>query len=133
MRLFDLALAPVRYVLGGAEHEAEAVLPVRDIEDIQTRVLDTAESIKRATESIESHVIVVESLATSIGPLTDAVADLTRQLAEINQVLGPLAGVERDVSRLEHVFGRRRRQPRELPSSAHGEPPGDQFGDLPPA
>ncbi len=109
MGLLDLALTPLRMLLGQAEQEAEEVLPVREIEEIQNRVLDTAESIKRATESIESHVLVVESLATSIAPLTEAVADLTRQLAAINEVLAPLAGVERDVTRIEHLLGRRKR------------------------
>jgi methyl-accepting chemotaxis protein len=116
MGLIELALAPLRAVIGGAEHEAEHVLPVRDIEEIQARALDTAESIKRATESIESHVRVVETLATSleplaqsIGPLTEAVAALTHELASINEVLAPLAGAERDLTRVEHLFGRRKR------------------------
>jgi hypothetical protein len=108
MGLLQTALSPLRAILGGAEHEAEEALPVRDIREIQTEVLDTAESIKRATESIESHVLVLESLATSIEPLTAAVTDLTRQLAEINLALGPMLGLERDVSRIERVFGRQR-------------------------
>jgi chromosome segregation ATPase len=107
MALIDVALAPLRAMLGSAEREAESVLPVRDLEEIESRVLETAESIKAATESIESHVAVVETLATSVTPLTDAVVELTRQLAQLNTVLAPLAGAERDVSRIEHLFGRR--------------------------
>jgi hypothetical protein len=111
--LLDVALAPLRAVLGGAERETEHLLPVRDIEEIQARVLSTAESIRRATESIESHIQVVEVLASSIPPLTEAVERLTVQLSELNGVLAPMAGVERDVSRLEHLFGRRRAREQE--------------------
>jgi hypothetical protein len=108
VNLLDVAFAPLRAVLGGAGREVGTDL--RDIEHIQTRVLDTAESIKRATETIEAHVVVIESLVGAIPPLTQAVVELTRQLAELNQVLAPMAGVERDVSRFEHLFGRRRQQ-----------------------
>jgi chromosome segregation ATPase len=108
MGLLQTALAPLRAILGGAEHEAEEALPVRDIREIQTEVLGTAESIKSATESIEAHVLAFESLATSIEPLTAAVVDLTRQLSEINQALAPVTGLERDVSMIERAFGRHR-------------------------
>ncbi len=109
MGLLDLATAPLRAVFRSAEREAESAFPVRDLEEVESRVLSTAEAIRHATESIEAHVAVLETLATSIGPLTDVVAELTRQLAEINRVLGPVATAERDVSRIEHLFGRRKR------------------------
>jgi len=108
MSLLDLALAPLRAVLGSAERETESVLPIKEIEKIQTDVLSTAESIRRATESIEAHVAVIETLATSVAPLTQAVAQLTEQLAQINAALAPLENAERDLSRLEHLFGRHR-------------------------
>jgi|SRR5579884_651081 len=108
MGLLDLPLAPLRAALRTAERDIERTVPVHDIERIQRHVLETAEAIRRATESIESHVAVIETLATSIAPLTESVNRLTAQLAEINTVLKPVAAVERDVSRLEHLFGRRR-------------------------
>ena len=107
MGLLDLAFAPLRAILGSAEREAEEVLPVRDIEAIQTKVLDTAEAIRHATESIESQIQVIETLATSVPPLTQAVEQLTMQLVEITRVLAPVSAVERDISRVGHLFGRR--------------------------
>lgn len=115
MSLLDLALAPLRAVLRSVERETESVLPIKDIEKIQTEVLSTAESIWRATESIDAHVAVIETLATSIAPLTQAVAQLTEQLAQINAALAPLESAERDVSRLEHMFGRHRRAEAPVP------------------
>jgi hypothetical protein len=106
MGLLDLALAPIRAVLGGAEDEVEHMLPVRDIEHIQARVLETAEAIKGATESIESHVAVIETLATSVQPLTLAVEQLTVQLVELTKLLAPVAAAEREVSRVGHLFSR---------------------------
>jgi hypothetical protein len=108
--LLQIALAPLRSVLGVAESEAEHVLPVRDIEDIQRRVLEGVEAVRGATESIESHVEVLESLATSLPPLTDAVTQLTVQLGELLTVIAPIAAVERDVARAEHFFTRHRRR-----------------------
>lgn len=105
MGLLDLAFAPVRAALSAAEREAAA--PVRDIENIQHHVLEAAEAIRSATESIEAHIGVIDTLATSIAPLAESVNRLTAQMAELNKVLGPVASAEREVSRLEHLFGRR--------------------------
>jgi hypothetical protein len=120
MGLLDIALAPLRSLLGAAEQEAEHVFPVRDLEDVEQRVLETAQAVRRATESIEAHVAVVETLATSLPPLTEAVTQLTVQLGEILKLTAPLAALEHDVgaaerriSRVEHLFGRGR----------HDEPP----------
>ena len=122
MGLIDAALSPLRAVLGVAEREAEHVLPVRDIEEIQERVLDGVDAIRKATESVESHVAVLETLATSLPPLTDAVTQLTVQLGELLAVIAPIAAAEREVAkvhqeiekvegelgRVGHLFGRRR-------------------------
>jgi chromosome segregation ATPase len=121
MGLLDIVLAPLRGILGSAEHEAEQAFPVQDLEQIQSRVLETADAIRDATEQIEAHVAVLETLATSIAPLTVSVEKMTTQLGVIAEVLAPLAAaehdvgsaehdvesVERDVSRIEHLLGRR--------------------------
>lgn len=116
MGLLDMAFAPLRAALGTVEHEAAA--EVRDIEHVQHRVLEAADAIREATESIEAHVGVIETLATSINPLAESVNRLTAQMAELNQVLAPLAKAERDVSRLEHLFGRHRRERTDAPPDA---------------
>lgn len=121
MGLLDLALAPLKAVIGSAERDIE--VPVRDIEHIQTRVLGTAEAIRQATESIESHIEVLETLANSIGPLTESVDRLTAQLAEINTVLAPVAATEREISRVEHFFGRRRQPPSPAPPAIPPDAP----------
>jgi len=106
MGLLDLAFSPLRAALSSAEHGVAT--EVRDVEHVERRVLEAAEAIRDATESIEAHVEVIETLATSISPLTQSVNNLTVQLIELNKTLGPVAGVEREVSRFEHLFGRRR-------------------------
>jgi chromosome segregation ATPase len=111
--LLDLVFAPARALLGAAERDVERTLPVRDIEHIQSRVLDTAEAIRRATDSIESHIEVIETLANSIQPLYESVDRLTAQMGELNAVLAPLAGIEHDAERVEGFFHRHR----------HREPP----------
>jgi conjugal transfer/entry exclusion protein len=113
--LLDIVFAPARAVLGAAERDIEHTLPVRDIERIQTRVLDTAEAIRRATESIETHIEVIERLANSIQPLYESVDRLTTQMSELNTVLGPLAGVERDAEKIEGFFHRHRHRDDEPP------------------
>jgi hypothetical protein len=126
MDILGAAFRPLRAVLGVAEQEAEQVLPVRDIEAIQRRVLDGVEAVRQATESIESHVEVLETLATSLPPLTDAVTQLTVQLGDILTVIAPLAAVERDVARAEHfLFRRRGRGGDARPPDAPDAPPSD--------
>ena len=125
MGLIDAATAPLRYVLNGAEHEADAAKHVQDIEHLQTHVLGAVEAIKDATEQIEAHVEVIETLASSLAPLTAAVVKLTQQLesfpaladsvGELNERLGvvadvlePLAHAEQDVRKVGGLFSRHR-------------------------
>jgi hypothetical protein len=108
MGLIDAATAPLRYVLHSAESEADAVVPVRDIEHIQSHVVFAVEAIKDATEQIEAHVAVIEKLAASLLPLTDAVVTLTAQLGMVTEALAPVVDAEREVSKLGHVFSRHR-------------------------
>ena len=54
----------------------------------------------------------IEGLATAVGPLADSVDRLTATMSQLVALLGPLAGAERDVQRLERRFGfRRHRDP----------------------
>lgn len=125
MGLIDTATAPLRYVLGSAEREAEVVDPLRDVEQIQTHVLSAVEAIRDATDQLEAHVEVVEKLATSLTPLagavtqlsaqmeaipalTDSVQALTQKLDVVADALTPLAHAERDVTKLGHLFSRRK-------------------------
>lgn len=118
MGLLDLALAPIRAVVSAGERDVTH--EIREVEHVEHGVLDTAGSIRDATESIEKHIAVLDTLASSIGPLTESVNRLTAQMAELNQVLSPMAGAEREISALEHVFGRHRHEPGSSPS---GSPP----------
>ena len=127
MGLIDAATAPLRYVLHSAESEADAALPVKDIEAIQAHVLTAVEAIRQATEQIEAHVEVVEALATSLAPLTQAVVtltaqlqalpvlsesvqQLTTQLGVVTEALEPVVHAEQEMSRFGHVFSRHRQQ-----------------------
>lgn len=112
-------LAELRKLLGVVEQETEDVLPVKDIEEIQTRVLDSVEAIRDATEQIEAHAAQLESLVNTLPVLTAAVQDLTKELGVIAEVLAPIASAERDVSKLSHLLGRHRREepaPNAVPS-----------------
>jgi hypothetical protein len=105
MGLLDLALAPLRRLAGAVEHEVVERTTVDD------RILDGVEAVRRATDSIERHVEVIETLATSLPPLTESVTRLTEQLNQLMALTAPLAAAEREVSRLEHLFGRHRHHP----------------------
>ena len=113
MGLVDVALGPIRSVIGTAEHEAEHAMPVRDIEEIQQQILEGVNAMRHATESVEAHIEVVEALAAAVPTLTAAVVSLTEQLGQITRVLAPVAAVEQDfakteqeVVRAEHVASR---------------------------
>jgi len=121
------ALTELRKALGVAERETEDVLPVRDIEDIQTHVLSGVEAIKEATEQIASHAAAVETLVATLPTLTAAVQEMTKQLGVIADVLEPIVGAEHEVSKLSQLLGRHRHQepaspsvPSEAPPTLHG-------------
>lgn len=128
MGLVDLALGPLRSVLGSVEQEAEEhveqVLPVAEIAGIQEQILDGMNALRRAAESIEAHVAVVDQLGDALPPMTEAVTQLSARLGELMEVLAPIAAMERDIERAErdvtratHFFRRRPRQPGEAVDS----------------
>jgi hypothetical protein len=78
----------------------------------------------RACDSLERHVTVVEGLTDSLPALTESVTRLTDQLSVLLAVTAPVAATERELSRVEQIFGRRRRpehrspeEPEQLPTS----------------
>ena len=108
MGLIDAATAPLRYVLHSAESEADAAMPIRDVEHIQSHIVSAVDAIKEATEQIEAHVEVIEKLASSLLPLTDAVVTLTAQLTLVTAALAPVVEAEQEASKLGHLFSRHR-------------------------
>jgi len=105
-------LDPLRWLLGGAERaEAEAARhsPVGETRELEAKLGEACVAAHRAAESLEQHVEVIAGLADSLVPLTDSVTRLTDQLNQLMHITAPLAAVERDASRFEHLFGRRRR------------------------
>ncbi len=134
MGLVDLALGPLRAVLGSAEHEAEEemeeVLPVAKIAGIQEQLLDGMTALRKTAESIELHVAAIDSLAAALPPMTEAVAALTARLGELVELMAPIAAAERDVAAVKHDmesvehdverathYFRRRRPPEEAPAN----------------
>jgi hypothetical protein len=65
--MLDFVTAPIRSVLGVAEHEV--VAPVQSSREIEAHILEAVNAIHHATASIEQHVAVIETLATSVAPL----------------------------------------------------------------
>ena len=106
MGLLDPAVRPLRALLGGAEREVERTLPVLEIEDIQKQILDGVGAMRRATESIDSHVQAVDTLASAVPTLTAAVQALTAQLAALSEALAPMIAAEHEVAKVERRAAR---------------------------
>ena len=81
-------------------------LTARDVTEPLVRteeeMVDAADALRHASESIERHVEVIEGLATSVGPLRDSVVQLTATMNALVDVLGPLAAAERGMHNVEH-------------------------------
>ena len=135
MGLIDAATAPLRYVLSGAEHEADAL---KDLTRLEAHVVAAVDAIRETTEQVEAHVKVIETLAASLIPLTAAMTELAAQipalvegvgalntnLTVIDDVLEPLADAEQDLAHAEHevtklgsLFSRHRITPPQAPDS----------------
>jgi ABC-type transporter Mla subunit MlaD len=113
-----LLAGPVRSLLRGS--------PLHEADEVEQELHDAVEAIHRAAESMERHVEVVDSLASSVPALTDSVNALVNELNGLLGVLAPLAAAEREVTRVERLFGRRRAQPAVAAEApADPEPPVD--------
>ena|SRR5947209_1637640 len=105
--MLEFLVRPLRSALGVAEHEVAAPV-VRSEHEIH----DAVAAIHRVADSLDRHLEVVEGLATSVGPLGESVDRLTATVDELVKLLAPMGAAERDVERVEHLFGfRRRRRP----------------------
>jgi hypothetical protein len=82
---------------------------LREADQVEHELEDAVAAIHRAADSMERHVAVVESLATSVPALTDSVNALVKELNGLLGVLAPLAAAEHEITRVERLFGRRRR------------------------
>jgi hypothetical protein len=126
MGAFDLVTGPVRWVLGTSEQaEAEVVQhsPIVETRALERELHDAIEAMHRACDSLERHVTVVEGLTDSLPALTESVTRLTDQLGVLLSVTAPMAGAEREFSRIERLFGRRRDAEQRVPAEEPGELP----------
>lgn len=123
MGAFDFLASPLRSLLGGAEHaetEVEQRSPMAQTRELEHRLDDAVLAMHRAADSMNSHVEVVDALANALPPLTESVHRLSDQLVQVLQMTTPLASAERDMSRVEHLFGHRQHE--EAPPPEGGGP-----------
>jgi hypothetical protein len=116
---------PLRSLLGVAEHEeGEAVAhsPLHATIRAEEKLDHLAHALGNAAASADRQVEVLDHLARSLPVLTTEVTALTdqvtamsehalalnTQLEELVRLLAPIAGAERDVSRVARLFRRRR-------------------------
>jgi hypothetical protein len=108
--MLDFLRATIRSAIGAAEHVEAEVEHHSPVAVEERKLHDAVAALHRATESLEKHVEVVETLAASLTPLTQSVTRLTDQIGELLRITAPLAAAEREVGRLEHLFGRHRHE-----------------------
>ncbi len=123
--MLDRVTRPIGSVLGHLGRTAGIHSPLAETREAEHHLHDAVGAAHRATDSLESHIAAVEALVEalvplaeslaplgqSLPPLTDSVTRLSEQIGELLRVTAPLAAAEREVSRVEHLFGRRRSQP----------------------
>lgn len=63
------------------------------------------DAVARSVPALNEHVT---ALGAQVTALNDQAEGLNRQLGEVVKLLAPLADAERDVSRVERMFRRRR-------------------------
>ena len=119
----DLLTAPLRSLLGASEQDVVKRSPLHEAGELEGRLDEAVSALHRAADSMERHVAVVETLAQSVPALTDSVNALVRELNGLLTVVAPIEGAEREVSRVEHFFGRRKRSDEITPAGGAGEPP----------
>lgn len=115
--MLELFLRPIKSALGVVEQEVSTPLA-----DTEREIVDAANALHRASDSIEHHVEVIEGLATSVGPLTDSVNQLTTTMVDLVSLLAPMGKAEQGVEHVEHFFGFHRHQ--EPPAPNEGQPDG---------
>jgi hypothetical protein len=133
MGAFDLLTGPLRSLFGAAERaeaDVERHAPTAEAARIEAKLEEAVAAMHRAADSVERHVAVVEALADSLPPLTESVTHLTNQLQDVIRITAPLAATERELSRMERLFGRRRRPPAPSPSGLEA-PATDAPGPVP--
>jgi len=135
--IFSPLTGLLRSALGVAEHgEAEAVehSPLSTTAAAERDLDQLAHALHRAAESADRHVELLDRVAASLPALIAQLSELTggvnamnanatalnRQLEALVTELVPLAGAERDVSRVERLFRRRRRK--EAPRAGEAQP-----------
>lgn len=104
----DSLTGAIRSAIGAAEQEGAQHSPLHETEALRSELRDAVTATHRAADSLERHVEVVETLADSLTPLTESVTRLTDQIGELLKITAPMAAAEREVSRVEGFFGRRR-------------------------
>lgn len=112
MTPLNLVSRSLRALLGVSEQAETEVMrhtPLHDTEELEAKLADAIAAIHRAADSLERHIAVLESLADSLPQLTQSVTHLTNQLQDVMQITAPLTAAERELSRMERLFGRRRR------------------------
>jgi hypothetical protein len=124
--MLDFLTSAIRSAIGAAEAQAVRHSPLHETEELTTKLHEAIDAVHRAADSLERHVTVVESLAVSLTPLTESVTRLTDQIGTLLEFTAPIAVAEREVSRLEHLFGRRRSVPQPQPPTPPATDPGAQ-------
>jgi len=100
------ALRTAQRLIGGAEHEVTALAPP----EVEHRVHEAVAALHRNADSLDRHVAAVEGLLDALPALTGAITELSQQLTAAMTLLAPVEAVEREVSGIGRLFGRRRRQ-----------------------
>ncbi len=118
----DLFTAPLRSLLGVAERDVTEHSPLHEAAELEGRLDQAVSAIHRTADSMERHVAVVETLAQSVPALTDSVNALVKELNSLLAVVAPIAEAEREVSRVEHFFGRRRHSDEVTSAGGPGQP-----------
>lgn len=112
----------LRSALGVAEHEEAEVLAHSPAARAEERLDRLGHALEGAAESADRQVELLDGVARALPTLTEQVTALTaqvnamnqhavslnRQLEELVTLLAPLADAERDLSRFERLFRRRR-------------------------
>jgi hypothetical protein len=121
---------PLRSLLGVAEHEEDEAVahsPLHATIGAEEKLDHLAHALGNAAASADRQVEVLDGLARSLPTLTTQVTALTEQvtamsehalalngkLDELVTLLAPIAGAERELSRVGRLFRRRRHREHE--------------------